>query len=40
MIPAMIPAMMNKVTAQSAHPVEHYIALWRSGEWPEVSTGE
>jgi hypothetical protein len=24
--------------AGSAHPVEHYIALWRSGQWPEVSS--
>jgi hypothetical protein len=23
--------------AGSAHPVEHYIELWRSGQWPEVS---
>jgi hypothetical protein len=26
--------------AGSAHPVEHYIELWRSGEWPEVSSRE
>jgi hypothetical protein len=25
--------------AGSAHPVDHYIALWRSGQWPEVSGG-
>jgi hypothetical protein len=24
--------------AGSAHPVEHYIGLWRSGQWPEVSS--
>jgi hypothetical protein len=23
--------------AGSAHPPEHYIALWRSGKWPEIA---
>jgi hypothetical protein len=26
--------------AGSAHPVEHYIALWRAGRWPEIPIRE
>jgi hypothetical protein len=36
--PYLVDRMTGAVAlAGSAHPVEHYIALWRSGEWPEVS---
>jgi hypothetical protein len=37
------PYLVDRLTgavalAGSAHPVEHYVALWRSGQWPEVAT--
>jgi hypothetical protein len=39
--PYLVDRMSGAVAlAGSAHPVAHYIALWRSGEWPEVSSRE
>lgn len=39
--PYLVDRMSGAVAlAGSAHPVEHYIALWRAGEWPEVSSRE
>ncbi len=35
--PFLVDRMTGAVAlAGSAHPVDHYIALWRAGEWPEV----
>jgi hypothetical protein len=36
------PYLVDRLTgsvalAGSAHPVEHYVALWRSGQWPEIA---
>ena len=35
------PFMVDRSTARvamagSAHPVDHYIDMWRSGQWPDV----